>query len=120
MANTTYTTTLTTGKSWERLFSRKDAAGAALPFAETDTLRAQLREIPGGAKICDITAAFVSKAAGTGKLSLTDEQTALIPTASSFENFRTYYFDVDVVTTAGEIKELIVGAKLLVKAGATS
>ena len=113
-----YITKLTTGKTWCRYFQRINKAGEPIPFAITDTLRAQAKESPAiGGITFAMTAEILDYELAVGKISFTDEQTMLIPTARSFAEIKLLYFDVDCLTLEGEVEEIIVNAKLMVTAG---
>lgn len=115
----TYSTNLTTGKTWVRYMRRVDADNAPMPFGVGDTLRAQIRETPGGVTAATIVATITDREAGKWELLITDEFSAQIPPPRTFTAPRLYWFDVDILNPDGTVRELITNAKVFVKAGAT-
>ena len=115
-----YSTTLTTGKTWVRYMQRVDADNVPLPFGVGETLRAQMRELPGGSATTTIVATITDREAGTWELLLTDEISATIPPPRTFATPRLYWFDVDILAPDGTVRELITSGKIFVKAGATT
>ena len=114
-----YVTELYTGKSWERTFQifSDTAMTTPRPFVTGESLRAQMRETPGGPVIATPTAAIVSAVDGTGKISLTDEVTAVIVTARQFGVAKIYWIDVDRIS--GTDIWPLMQIKVYVKAGVT-
>ena len=118
MPDDIYSTTLYTGKTWERTCQRQTGAGEAKPFDPADTLRAQLRDAPGGQMVASVTATITDAAVGVFSLVMTDEETAKIPSAKQYGVVKTYWLDVDVVKTDGRILRLL-NVRLAVLAGVT-
>ena len=118
MADAIYTTTLYTGKTWERTCQRQTGAGEAKAFDPADTLRAQIRDAPGGEPVATVTASITDYANGWFSLAMTDEETAKVPTAKQYGTVKTYWMDADLVKEDGRILRLL-NIRLAVLAGVT-
>ena len=109
---------IATGKTWLVSCARQTSAGVAVPFETGQTLKAQLRATPGGNVLADVTATITDAAAAEFDLSLTDEQTATLPTPSQFGAVKIIWLDVDIID-GGEVLPMIVNERCGVKAGVT-
>ena len=121
MLDSIYSTTLYTGKTWERNCQKQTSGGGAVSFSDTDTLRAQVREAPDGAIVAAVTATVTDASQGKFRLILTDEETAKIAAAKQFGAEKIYWLDVDTVKDPGSDGRILrlLNIKLAVRAGVT-